>query len=87
MYKNFAGDLDLYIFEKNNNLLQVGFLPEKIKEKFPENVTLHSDGTYTVCVSREDSKKHPILKKIYLTLGTGSWILENILSAVKNKTN
>ena len=68
---------DAVRFDKNAYGGTVGFLSSEIKKKYPELIS-NKNGLEWIEMDIEDGKKNNDLKRIYLTISSGSWMLENI---------
>jgi hypothetical protein len=83
LMKDFGGKgIHIYLFELKNERPLVSFKPEEMIKKYPDNVEKHSDGSYLVCITREDLGNDKFLKRLYLSIGSKSWLTQTVLWAI-----
>jgi hypothetical protein len=77
---NFAGPgINLYLIQFDNaNKASVGFDATEVEKKYPHLVEDHYCGKF-ICVNRDEIKGDKNIQRIYLSIGSKSWIT-NILT-------
>lgn len=79
LMKNYAGNnINLYLFEIEKEKAVVGFKPSEIENKYPSLVQHHYDGTISISIDKSDLQGDKNLKRIYLSLGSASWITKSM---------
>lgn len=78
--KDFGGSgINLYqISWKNGDKPISGFISSEIESRYPQLIT-KNNGKKTLVISRDQIQNDKYLKRIYLTAGSGNWILESLL--------
>jgi hypothetical protein len=89
LFKNFAGaGIHLYQFlwkedavklDYSTRMPTCGFLSEEIESVYPELVQ-KKNGVKFIVITRKQIKREPKLKRIYVTVGGGRWMLDYIMS-------
>jgi hypothetical protein len=85
--ENFAGkNINLYIIEwkPESNMKKIkstGFDAEEVKTLYPELIK-SIDGKNYIEINIEHAKKNKDMKRIYLTLNSTEWILQNVLHEI-----
>jgi len=82
--RNFAGPgINLYLIHWDKGTITVGFLASEVKSLYPNLIENHRDGKYIVIDRNEiDSDKN--IKRMYLTIGSRTWMAKMIMSELKN---
>ena len=74
--------------EKHPTMKQqtIGFLASEVSRVHPELVKT-KDGIKYISISRAELKENPQLKRLYLTCGSGNWLLDSIVHATEVAKN
>jgi hypothetical protein len=83
--KDFAGDgINLYlILWKKSGKATVGFLADEVQKKYPSLIEKHYDGRH-ITIDRDEIGQNNNIKRMYLTIGSKSWMTDIVLSKLKN---
>lgn len=90
--KDFGGKgINLYSIIWNDKIIDkypqlgggmVGFFSDEIEKVYPELVRKKNGDKYII-INRTQVQLNPSLKRIYLIVGSGKWVLESLMKAVK----
>ena len=87
--KNFAGkNINLYIIEWKpesgmKKISSTGFDADEVLKLYPELIK-YIDSKKYIEINIEQVKKNKDMKRIYLTLNSTDWILQNVLYEINN---
>jgi len=77
LFPNFAGEgINLYLLTWKNGKEETGFLAQEVDKKYPRIVEKRGDDLYISIGKKDITDKN--LKRIFLTLQSKTWMLDNV---------